>query len=495
MKWKTTLALLAATIGIGAYIFFYEQKRPTLEQSQQAAARILSLSQDSVNRIIFEMPQARCILNRQVDWRFEETAIRADQGLLERMFSALNPLVAQRTLSSAADHSLDSKTFGLQPAVGQITFFSSGRSTTIRFGDPTPIREGRYLQVVGRPEIFAVSSRLFEASNQPAQTFRDPLLIRLKNWLMDELTVSTSNATFTLSKKENKWSLTQPFNDRADASKAEALLSELSKITIQRFPDQLNRPQTHQAQGPAPETTEPPMEQPLIPPDPFDNLKATVTFVQRDPERSITVLFGQALSDDPSVVYAKRSDETLLYAVLASSINPLLENPQSLRDTHCFDLEAYEATKVEWAGEGSGQIIERIEGQWQTQTKEVLDPSKVEGIVENFRNLQWSRVVEAQAADLTRYGLNPPVGSISIWKESPDPQRLSVGAPVENTASRYGWIEARSLIVELPENLMGWLDTTVEQLKQTVPTSAASAIENPPSIASPPTAKSPTSNP
>ena len=70
MKWKTTLALLVLTVGVGAYVSLYELKQPLPEERQRLAARILHVLPDEVTSLAVELPHAKVTLNKDGEtWR------------------------------------------------------------------------------------------------------------------------------------------------------------------------------------------------------------------------------------------------------------------------------------------------------------------------------------------------------------------------------------------------------------------------------------------
>lgn len=462
MRWKTTLILFAATVGLGAYLGLYEFKQPTLEERQRLDTQILDIPSSTISRMVFEMPKGKFTLVRQDVWRFQENGIRADEGLLERFLDQLSPLTAARTLKGSVDEPFDLSSFGLQPAQGQVNLDSKDGGTMLRFGSETPVGQNRYLQIDARSEIFVVSNHLFESADQPIDMWRDPLLIRFDRWLLDGLTVSGSSSTFSLARTDNRWSLSQPFQDHADSAQVESLLTELSKIAIQRYPDAL--------------TQKPSQQEQILP-----SLQATIMISQRDPGKPLTLVFGEALPDEPSLIFVTRSDEPLRYAVSANILQNLLPTPETLRSKTCLEFLAHEALKFELSWEGKTWTVERVEEEWQdATTHEKLDTKSVETLLGDLANLRFSDLVQDQEPDLRSYGLQNPQGSLVVWTgtEPHSVQRLLVGSETENPKTRYGWLEQRHLIVQIPlEPLLHLLNTSIETFRTPEPSATDTSPE------------------
>ena len=313
MRWKTTLVLLVLTVGLGTYVSLYDLRQPTLEQQERLSRQILRLPADSVTQLVIELPQGKTTLFREGSvWRLIPQKWRADAAVIDRIVGDLNPLVAESQLPAAADHPLDPKSFGLDPAVGRITLIAQDTPTTLLVGGTTPVGHNRYLQVVGRPEVFVISSRLFTDVNQPLETFRDPQLIQADPSTAEGLALMSPTVSFTLA-RHGEWGLTQPFRDRGDRTEVSKLMNALWTIRIKRFVNDAPQVEQLAVWG-------------------FDHPRAEVSLTHfGDASASITLFFGNPLPDEATLVYVKRSDEPSLYAVATSAVDALLRDPQSLR--------------------------------------------------------------------------------------------------------------------------------------------------------------------
>ena len=333
MQWKTTVALLLLTFGIGAYISLYEIKQPPPELRERLSKQVTDLPLESVNRITIELPQSKVTIARQSDgvtWRLEPQPapptpdamagrMRADTELIQRLLHHTNPLTAQRILTPTADHPLDLKTFGLEPAVGQITWVSEGHPVTLLVGDTTPVGVSRYAKLSDRAEVFIIPPDVVDDANRPPEIFRDPRLVRLSTWAVDHITLATSSSEIELTRQGTVWRLSavpagtgqagliQPIADEADGSAVEMLLRNLVRLRIKRYVDDAPAVEQMSAWG-------------------FDHpmLEMTLSF-QQPPGGRVTLFFGKPMPEDASAIYAKRSDEPALYAVASVDVQALTQ--------------------------------------------------------------------------------------------------------------------------------------------------------------------------
>src|SRR3989338_7945836 len=148
MKWKTTLLLLAATVGVGAYVSQVELKQPLPEQRQALAKRILHFSPEEITSFSVDLPETKVTLKKEGDaWRLTAPlAARADQPLAQRIVSQLEWLEAERVLAGTKEKPLDRAPYGLAPAHGSLTIVvKEGAITTLLFGEKTAVGDNGYL--------------------------------------------------------------------------------------------------------------------------------------------------------------------------------------------------------------------------------------------------------------------------------------------------------------------------------------------------------------
>jgi len=471
--WKTTTALLILTVGIGTYLSRYEIRRPSPEERQRLSKEVLNIAPDSVSQLLLDLPDVKLTLTRQADsWRVSPANVRADDDLVYRLLDQLAPLTAERILSGSAERPLEASAFGLDPVVGQLTVVADGTPATLLLGEATPVHSNRYVKIATRPEIFIVSDSLFEAAQHPSEAFRDPLLIRLDSWLVERLTAVSPSSSFNLTRDQGPWTLAlspasaeggSALTDRADRAQVEAFLSRLRALRITRFVDDAPQVEALSTWG-------------------FDQPSAELTIrLRQEPPASITLFFGRPLPDDAAMVYAKRSDEPSLYAVAKAEVESLWGDPSSLRAASCFEFFTGQATKIEVMREGRPWTMERTESEWrEAGSATALDRSRVDDWLGELAGLKVAGFVDEASSDPARYGVQPPAGSIAVWTtpEQP-PQRLLVGAPIDGSTNRYGHIEGREVIVQLPQQVMELL-VTPERFR-----AAADAPASPPGLPSP----------
>ncbi len=319
-----------------------------------------------------------------------------------------------------------------------MTVMTDREPLTLRFGAPTPVKDQRYLMLSGRKEIFVVSAAMFQQLDQPRDRFRDPVLLRLGQF-PGQISLVAPSRSFTLSRQQMDWRLTQPVADAADSAVITRSLQQLGAMRIQRFVDDAPAVEHRAAWG-------------------FDPPAAELTLTPPDGSPPVTLFFGAELPDAKELRYAKRSDEPSLYAVDAKDLDAVLIDPNSLRARHCFHALSSQVMRIEVRRDQSGWLIERPSGlgtAWLAVGLQIpLDQQQAEAFAVRVSGLQVSGFVDEAPADLARYGLAAPGGTISLTVEANrPPQRLLIGAAIPGSKERYGLIEGRPAVVRLPKEL------------------------------------------
>jgi hypothetical protein len=474
MRWKTTVVLLIATIGIGAYLSLYEIRQPPPEDRARLAQQVVRLTADEVTQLVLDLPNVKVTLSREgTTWRLAPQQLRADPALTSKLLGALDPLIAERILSGSAEQPLNPNSYGLDPAVGWMSVVSPAGPTTLLFGETTPVAGNRYVQVKGRPEIFVVSAGLFDDANQALEQFRDPLLMRVDTWQADGLTVVAAGSSFTLTRTARAWQIAstgltgphpspeQPWTDIADRGEVTALFQRIAGVSIERFLEETPLAEQAATFG-------------------FDQPRAEVTLQQKD-QPSVTLFFGKPLPDNNSLLYAKRSDEPALYAVTSANVEVLVRDPHGLRSKQCFDFFTSEVTKVEVVREQTRWLIQRSQDQWKAEGEDApLDQERIEQFLDELGDLNLSGFVDDAPVSLSAYGLDPPAGTISVWTIGDTPiQRLLVGSAIDNSSNRYGRIDGRPAVVRLPEAASDPLAKTLDSLHTPPPPSPVQPAPQP----------------
>jgi hypothetical protein len=463
MRWKTTVILLLVTVAVGAYVSRIELKRPLPEERERLAKRVVDLAEDAVAQVVLELPKVKTTLTRSgTVWRMGPHQLRADPDRVARVVGAAASLTAERVLNAERGASLDPGTYGLRPAQGILALTANGTSTTLLLGALTAVGGNRYVQVAGRPAIFIVPSHAFDEADQPLDLWRDPTLLRFNAWEAQELTLRSGQDTLALARGESGWRLTRPVTDRAESAEVDKFLARVADLRIARFLEDAPADDTPAEWG---------LDQPA---------QELSVRLEASPEAAITVLVGRPLPADPSLRYARRSDERPLYAVSAAAIDSLAlaASPTGLRARAWLDASREQVTKVQVERDGASWAIAKTapttqaagaqQAAWilEGANGETLEASKVETFLDALAAVRAERFLDETGSEAAPYGFESPAGTLTVWLEGRDqPERLVVGTAPDGTTLRYARFDSRQVTAELPGTVMDLLAETPEQLR------------------------------
>ncbi len=379
---------------------------------------LLSLRDSQVNRIEI---RGQTDLKAERDpltgvWRLTRPlAARADGARLELL---LNELKNARITEFVTDApTVDAATFGLQPPAIE---FAAGEGSEdlvrLQIGrSPTNQPSWRYVRNLLRTNVYLVPANSLTALEAPLSAFRDR-----------QLTPSLDDAAYihfrfgsnetALELEGTNWWIQVPRRFPADPRGIDHLLTELASIEIIEFPADVV---TDLARfGLAEPTREFSLGKRVT------NRVASVTN-----QPIVKIQFGHPLTNNPALLYVRRSDEPGVYAVPKIDFR-LPETANQLRDWHFIPTNVVE---IHVQRAGRTRLFQRsIEGSWETGEPSLPSDSFDELL---HRLSDWNSVrfaIRDEAAFLKAYKFSDRSHEISlVFRERSGPLqrwRLRFGA-------------------------------------------------------------------
>src|SRR5437868_13128310 len=102
MRPRTTIVLLLLVVAVGAYIRFYESKRPNTEEASRRAQNVINFDRDKIEGIIIQNGDERIELKRiDKKWRLESPVKDlADGSVVESLLFDLEDWKKEATITS-----------------------------------------------------------------------------------------------------------------------------------------------------------------------------------------------------------------------------------------------------------------------------------------------------------------------------------------------------------------------------------------------------------
>ncbi len=103
-------------------------------------------------------------------------------------------------------------------------------------GNPTSFGDMYYFKGMNEPEVYAISSEKANKFMQKLADYRDKTIISMTADTITEVVVKNGSQKTVFTKKNDKWTIAQPFGVNADSKKVEEkVISPLSYLTVLEF--------------------------------------------------------------------------------------------------------------------------------------------------------------------------------------------------------------------------------------------------------------------
>src|SRR5690606_18765332 len=150
MNTRSTIALAAVALALGAFIYFYERHTVGTSEIARREGRVLDVFERAkVDRIELEREGQRLVIVREdgdlPGFRLvEPLETHADEDAVEALLGALDWAVPFRTIHDVSDE--DRRSFGLDDPFVRVKLSQGERAVELRIGKEAPGSDGRYAE-------------------------------------------------------------------------------------------------------------------------------------------------------------------------------------------------------------------------------------------------------------------------------------------------------------------------------------------------------------
>ncbi len=337
------------------------------------------------------------------------------------------------------DPKADLESIGLQPPELEVAFSQGTNAVALlQFGKScTNAPNLVYARRLGLNTIVTVATNLLAAWRAPINDFRDPHLVALAD-PVEAIDVRGQDIFSVQRQPNNTWRVL-PQNFQADSVLVKELLSALSAMEVQFVKDVVTEPDL-----PAYGLASPTRLYVLTsaPPDPA----ASAT------NRVIAELYFGANQDDK--VFARRSDESFVYAVKLGDLERLPSASWQLRERQIWTLSENDIDRVTIRQQSKvRQIIRNAQYKWSLApgSQGVIDNFPVEETVRGLCHLAAAVWVAHGAQNRAKYGFADNGHQITLELKSGDKVTVEFGGEAPSTF-RYAAValEGEPWIFEFP---------------------------------------------
>src|SRR5580704_1794764 len=239
MNWKTTIVLLTLAIAGGAYLKFYEIKRPDTAEAKRQSQNVVNFNREKINGIDIWNGDDKINMRRGNNkWRLEAPIKdQADNALIDNLLSELEAWQKDATISAKEIKADKSKLdeYGLNKPKLRLRLRGEGEPRPILFGKDAALEGKMYVRLENSKETFLASQSIKKAIEKKADEFRDRKLTDLVTAQVSRLIIKTAAGEMELEKKGEHWEIAKPMRARGDDQKIGDLIAQITTARIQQF--------------------------------------------------------------------------------------------------------------------------------------------------------------------------------------------------------------------------------------------------------------------
>ena len=407
---RSTVALLAVLIGLGAYIYF-TGVTPTSESTknekvfpglESAKVEELTVKSESGDRTALKKTDGAWSLVSPV------TAAANDTNAV----GIANVLGDVDVVRVVEENPASLKDYGLDAPQLEIGFKADGgkMAGTLLIGSKTATGGNMYARRDGQTRVILVGQYHEASLNKSTFDLRDKHIVKLDRAKIDGITVSVGGKTGELAKSGDEWKMTAPMTARADNSAVDGLFASVDGLEMTSVASTAPTPDELKAFG-------------------FDKPQASVTLRAGTDRKTLTV-GGKGAAG----VYVRDDSKPDVFTIEESSAIDFTKVPEDYRRREMFDMRAFTATRVELVRQGAAPVVfERVkageEGKpdaWKRTAPTAGDPdrSKVETLIAGLADIRATAFQNSTA----RTGLDSPTLTvIAKFDEGKKEERVTLG--------------------------------------------------------------------
>jgi hypothetical protein len=364
---KSTIALLAVLIGLVAYIYFVDSKKPAAG-APETKAKAFTVDADQIEEIHMKPASgdASRVQKANGTWEMvepEKTA--ADQGQVSNAATSLATLEINRVVD---ENPSDLSQYGLNPPKAEIAFRVKGQKEPrqLLIGEKTTTGGDLYAKTPDQKRVFLISGYLENTFERTPFDLRDKTVLKFDQSKADGVEI-VHGGTTALAKTGTEWALTQPYKARADFAGAEAILTSLSSLQMQKIVE--------------------------------NEAKDLAKYGLDKPDATITVNSGSTRASlalgkkDGDSVYARDLSRPIVFTIPAMTAADLEKDAGTLRRKDMFDGRSFNTTRVELKRGGQTVSFDKSKGKdgkdvWKDAAGKDVDATKVEDMLTKLSNIR-----------------------------------------------------------------------------------------------------------
>jgi hypothetical protein len=227
---KSFIILLVVLLGLGAYIYFVENKKDVSGTAAKKDKLFTGVESARIEEIEVHASAGDVTRLKKTGDKWQivaPEATDADGNEISTLASTLESLEVQRVLDEQPKSVAD---FGLAPARFSVAFRLTGETAMkkVEIGAKSPTGSDVYARVEGQPRLLLLSSFIEDSLNRTTFNLRDKTVLKFDRTGADALKIEPPGGpAMSFARKGDLWRFTAPIDAKADFSGVDALVQQV----------------------------------------------------------------------------------------------------------------------------------------------------------------------------------------------------------------------------------------------------------------------------
>jgi uncharacterized protein DUF4340 len=408
---RSTIVLLVALVGLGAYIYFVTSTK-TDDTAAKRDKLFSSLEAATIDelKVKSESGDVTTLKKDGGVWKIvAPMAVPAADSDASGVANALGDIEVVRVLE---ENPSDLKTYGLDSPRIEVEFKSADGKTAghLFVGAKTATGGNLYARRDDQKRVVLIAQFYETSLNKSTFDLRDKSIIKFDRAKVDGVDVDLGGKPIDFTKADTDWKMTKPVVARADSSAVDGLVGRVESAQMKSIVTSAPTPADLKKFG-------------------FDKPQATVN-IHLGSARATLVVGGKA---DETSVYVRDASKPEVFMVDTSTGDDFKKPADDYRKKELFDFRAFDATRVEITRNGQTVIFERVKAKddqspdtWHRVSPNPGDPdrAKVETLLAGLADVRATSFVDSKA----KTGLDSPAMTVvAKFDEGKKEERVTFG--------------------------------------------------------------------
>jgi hypothetical protein len=409
---RSTIALVAVLVGLGAYIYFVTWK-PDGNSTASTEKRVFqSVDAGDIQELTIKAEGGDRTTVRKEGERWQIVAPIQAPAAESDVISATSALANLDVVRVVDENPGDLAQYGLSSPRVEVDYKPSGEKPPgkLLLGAKTPTGSNVYAMKNDEKRVFLVAEYQNTSLNKSTFDLRDKAVMTVERDKVEGVNVNIGGKGFEFAKKGDEWKVSQPIVASADAGTVESLVGRVQGAQMKSI------------------VTEKPTPADL---KKFGLEKPDVAVTLKMGSAGATFAVGAAAGDD--AVYARDMSKDMIVTVEKSLADDLKKPLEDYRRREAFEFRAFTANRVELTRSGETVAFERVKGEGenaQDAWKRVspnpgdVDKAKMDGFLAGLADMRATSFTPTTA----NTGLDKPALAVyAKFEDNKKEERVTFG--------------------------------------------------------------------